>query len=73
MNFLSTPDQQDCPRFDMLAKHVRYVAGAAISAAEELAEGRADVVIVWDGGRYVRHLRLNTYHLLPQKTREHAR
>ncbi|CDS01908.1 related to histone deacetylase [Sporisorium scitamineum] len=44
--------QDDCPAFDGLQQHVSLVAGAAITAAELLATGQADIAIAWDGGRH---------------------
>ncbi|CBQ68839.1 related to histone deacetylase [Sporisorium reilianum SRZ2] len=44
--------QDDCPAFDGLQQHVSLVAGAAITAAELLATGQADMAIAWDGGRH---------------------
>lgn len=42
----------DCPVFDGLADYVKLVAGASMTAARELRDGRADVVINWTGGRH---------------------
>ncbi|KDN47552.1 Arginase/deacetylase [Tilletiaria anomala UBC 951] len=47
--------EDDCPRFPLLAQHVRTVAGATIHAADLLANHQADVTIVWDGGRHHAH------------------
>ncbi|GAC99870.1 potential Sin3.Rpd3 histone deacetylase complex component [Pseudozyma hubeiensis SY62] len=44
--------QDDCPAFEGLQQHVSLVAGAAITAAELLAKGQADIAIAWDGGRH---------------------
>ncbi|PWN53100.1 Arginase/deacetylase, partial [Violaceomyces palustris] len=44
--------QDDCPPFKGLDEHVKLIAGASITAAEEIASGRADVAIAWDGGRH---------------------
>lgn len=44
--------QDDCPAFEGLQQHVSLVAGAAITAAELLATGQADIAIAWDGGRH---------------------
>ena len=43
--------QDDCPVFPELADYVQLVAGASITAARELRDGRADVAIAWTGGR----------------------
>ena len=42
---------QDCPPFPGLSEYVLAVAGASLTAARELAEGRCDIAICWDGGR----------------------
>ncbi|KAJ3115569.1 Histone deacetylase 8 [Phlyctochytrium bullatum] len=42
----------DCQVFPGLAEYVRWTAGASLTAARELVEGRADVAIHWDGGRH---------------------
>ncbi|GAA5878232.1 hypothetical protein JCM1840_004043 [Sporobolomyces johnsonii] len=44
--------QDDCPRFDALDDYVRLVAGASLTAARELRDGKADVAIAWTGGRH---------------------
>ncbi|KAJ9474824.1 putative histone deacetylase HOS2 (putative) [Pseudozyma hubeiensis] len=44
--------QDDCPAFEGLQRHVSLIAGAAITAAELLATGQADIAIAWDGGRH---------------------
>ncbi|PWY98747.1 Arginase/deacetylase [Testicularia cyperi] len=44
--------QDDCPAFDGLGDHVALVAGAAITAADLIATGEADIAIAWDGGRH---------------------
>lgn len=43
--------ESDCPLFQGLADYVLEVAGASITAARELREGRADIAIAWTGGR----------------------
>ncbi|KAA1081635.1 hypothetical protein PGTUg99_024570 [Puccinia graminis f. sp. tritici] len=43
---------QDCPRFFKMAQYVLAVAGAALETSRELREDRADIGIVWDGGRH---------------------
>jgi histone deacetylase 8 len=42
---------QDCPPFPGLSEYVLGIAGASLTAARELAEGRCDIAICWDGGR----------------------
>ncbi|BGP48643.1 hypothetical protein JCM10450v2_004519 [Rhodotorula kratochvilovae] len=42
----------DCPVFDELPAYVKLVAGASMTAARELRDGRADVAINWTGGRH---------------------
>ncbi|KAI0249263.1 histone deacetylase 8 [Lactifluus subvellereus] len=58
------PDQASCKEFGLeddsapfpgLAEYVLGIAGASITAARELAEGRCDVAISWDGGRHHAH------------------
>ena len=44
---------QDCPPFPGLKEYVLGIAGASLTAARELAEGRSDIAICWDGGRSV--------------------
>jgi len=44
--------EHDCPRFPKMAQYVLAVAGAALQTSRELREDRADVGIVWDGGRH---------------------
>ncbi|TKY89451.1 hypothetical protein EX895_001982 [Sporisorium graminicola] len=44
--------QDDCPAFDGLQQYVPLVAGAAVTAANLLATGCADIAIAWDGGRH---------------------
>ncbi|GAA5821558.1 hypothetical protein JCM3770_006823 [Rhodotorula araucariae] len=44
--------QDDCPVFDGLPDYVKLVAGASMTAARELRDGRADVAINWTGGRH---------------------
>jgi histone deacetylase 8 len=44
---------QDCPWFRGLHLYVPVIAGATLTAVKILIEGRADVAIAWDGGRYV--------------------
>ncbi|KAH9821167.1 hypothetical protein DFH28DRAFT_581578 [Melampsora americana] len=44
--------EHDCPYFPELADYVRAVAGAALQISRELREGRADIGMVWDGGRH---------------------
>ncbi|KNZ63800.1 hypothetical protein VP01_10g9 [Puccinia sorghi] len=44
--------EHDCPRFPKMAHYVLAVAGAALQTSRELREDRADVGIVWDGGRH---------------------
>lgn len=47
---------QDCPPFPGLSEYVLAVAGASLTAARELAEGRCDIAICWDGGRSLQSL-----------------
>lgn len=42
----------DCPRFSLLPSYVAHLSGAVLHAARELAEGKYQVGIVWDGGRH---------------------
>ncbi|KAA1103871.1 hypothetical protein PGT21_003247 [Puccinia graminis f. sp. tritici] len=44
--------EHDCPRFSKMAQYVLAVAGAALETSRELREDRADIGIVWDGGRH---------------------
>jgi len=44
--------QDDCPVFAGLADYARLVAGASMTAARELRDGKADVAISWTGGRH---------------------
>ncbi|KAI9615977.1 hypothetical protein H4Q26_011229 [Puccinia striiformis f. sp. tritici PST-130] len=44
--------EHDCPRFPKMAQYVLAVAGAALETSRELREDRADIGIVWDGGRH---------------------
>jgi len=43
--------EDDCPPFPGLREYVLGIAGASLTAARELAEGRCDIAICWDGGR----------------------
>ncbi|KAF8504298.1 Arginase/deacetylase [Russula emetica] len=45
----------DCAPFPGLREYVLGVAGASMTAARELAEGRCDIAICWDGGRHHAH------------------
>ncbi|KAH9985503.1 hypothetical protein BJV77DRAFT_1061972 [Russula vinacea] len=45
----------DCAFFPGLKEYALGVAGASMAAARELAEGRCDVAICWDGGRHHAH------------------
>lgn len=47
---------QDCPPFPGLKEYVLGIAGASLTAARELAEGRCDIAICWDGGRSLQSL-----------------
>ncbi|KAH9979778.1 histone deacetylase 8 [Russula compacta] len=47
--------EDDCAPFPGLAEYVLGIAGASITAARELAEGRCDIAISWDGGRHHAH------------------
>ncbi|KAN0131892.1 hypothetical protein V8E53_010172 [Lactarius tabidus] len=47
--------EDDCPPFPGLSEYVLAVAGATLAAARELAEGRCDIAICWDGGRHHAH------------------
>ncbi|KAI0301552.1 histone deacetylase complex protein [Multifurca ochricompacta] len=47
--------EDDCPPFPGLGEYVLGIAGASLTAARELAEGRCDVAICWDGGRHHAH------------------
>ncbi|KAI0292584.1 Arginase/deacetylase [Russula brevipes] len=47
--------EDDCAPFPGLGEYVLGIAGASIAAARELAEGRCDVAICWDGGRHHAH------------------
>ena len=42
----------DAAPFPHVDKHCAWVAGASLTAAEELVRGRADVAINWAGGRH---------------------
>ncbi|GAA5945080.1 uncharacterized protein JCM15063_001653 [Sporobolomyces koalae] len=42
----------DCPPFPLLSRYVALVAGASLTAARELRDGRADIAIAWTGGRH---------------------
>ncbi|CED85537.1 Histone deacetylase complex, catalytic component RPD3 [Phaffia rhodozyma] len=42
----------DSPPFKNLDQYVLQVAGASLAAVKEVADGRADVGICWDGGRH---------------------
>ncbi|KPV75004.1 uncharacterized protein RHOBADRAFT_53914 [Rhodotorula graminis WP1] len=44
--------QDDCPVFAGLPDYARLVAGASMTAARELRDGRADIAINWTGGRH---------------------
>lgn len=44
--------QDDCPIFSELPQYAQQVAGASLTAARELRDGRADVAIAWTGGRH---------------------
>ncbi|GAA5833245.1 hypothetical protein JCM9279_001466 [Rhodotorula babjevae] len=44
--------QDDCPVFAALPDYARLVAGASMTAARELRDGKADVAINWTGGRH---------------------
>ncbi|PLW16504.1 hypothetical protein PCANC_11715 [Puccinia coronata f. sp. avenae] len=44
--------EHDCPPFPKMAQYVLAVAGAALQTSRELREDRADIGIVWDGGRH---------------------
>ncbi|KNF03952.1 hypothetical protein PSTG_03037 [Puccinia striiformis f. sp. tritici PST-78] len=44
--------EHDCPRFPKMAQYVLAVAGAALETSRQLREDRADIGIVWDGGRH---------------------
>lgn len=54
-----TFEAQDCPPFTGLREYVLGIAGASLTAARELAKGRCDIAICWDGGRSVQS------HLIP--------
>lgn len=43
--------EDDCPEFFGMGEYVWEVAGASLTAARELREGRAEVAIAWTGGR----------------------
>lgn len=43
--------EHDCPPFPQMAQYVLAVAGASREISQELREDRADIGIVWDGGR----------------------
>ncbi|KAJ2553236.1 Histone deacetylase 8 [Coemansia sp. RSA 1933] len=42
----------DCPLFDQIEDHVRYVAGGTVAAANALSRGQARIAIHWEGGRH---------------------
>lgn len=44
--------EHDCPHFPELSEYVKAVAGASLQISRELREGRADIGMVWDGGRH---------------------
>lgn len=44
--------EDDCPMFEALPSYALEVAGASLTAARELRDGRADVAIAWTGGRH---------------------
>lgn len=45
--------EDDCPTFQGMDEYVKEVAGASLTAAKELRDGKADVAIAWTGGRSV--------------------
>jgi histone deacetylase 8 len=45
-------EKQDCPLFRGLSSYVPLVGGASLTACRVLRDGRANVAIVWDGGRH---------------------
>ncbi|KAH9177824.1 Arginase/deacetylase [Lactarius sanguifluus] len=47
--------EDDCAPFPGLREYVLGVGGASLTAARELAEGRCDIAICWDGGRHHAH------------------
>ncbi|GAA6061488.1 hypothetical protein JCM10212_002567 [Sporobolomyces blumeae] len=44
--------EDDCPTFPLLPEYASLVAGASLTAARYLRDGRADVAISWNGGRH---------------------
>lgn len=48
--------EDDCAPFPSLREYVLGIAGASLTAARELAEGRCDIAICWDGGRSLQSL-----------------
>ena len=42
----------DCYRFPQLQDYIQITAGASLTAAQMLVDGRAQVAINWDGGRH---------------------
>lgn len=44
--------EDDCPAFVGMSDYVQEIAGASLTAARELRDGRADVAIAWTGGRH---------------------
>ncbi|KAJ3336711.1 hypothetical protein HDU93_002331 [Gonapodya sp. JEL0774] len=51
---VKAPTARERKEFDeaCLWTYIQYVAGGSITAAKEIAEGRADVAVWWDGGRH---------------------
>jgi acetoin utilization deacetylase AcuC-like enzyme len=45
--------EDDCPIFAELSEYVKEIAGASLTAARELRDGRADIAVAWTGGRFV--------------------
>ena len=43
--------EDDCPTFDGMGEYVKEVAGASLTAARQLRDGKAEVAIAWTGGR----------------------
>jgi len=44
--------QDDCPLFPGLPEYIQLVAGASLTAARILHQGKAEIAVCWDGGRH---------------------
>ncbi|TPX46377.1 hypothetical protein SeMB42_g03719 [Synchytrium endobioticum] len=47
--------EHDCPLFPSLPTYCSLVAGASITAAQQLVAGAVDIALNWDGGRHHAH------------------